>query len=211
MTSDAQMLTNETVKMLDAWKGDIFGELGISEIMKISRKKTKPWVFNALKHLTGSRLLVSKRKGNLDIYRLNLSNPLLMHALQYIDTQKSLDFPYLNILIETIEKIPLRNYCLLVFGSYANGSQRKKSDLDICFLVGNGDEKKIRPHFSDIKLASTVEIDEHYITFDDFVKMLLREEENLAKQIFRNHKLFFNPDIYFKLIMEAHKNGFRPQ
>ena len=43
----------------------------------------------------------------------------------------------------------------------------------------------------------------------DFIKMLLRDEENLAKQIFRNHILFFNPDIYYKLMMEAHKNGFR--
>lgn len=210
MSSDTQMLTNNTVKMLEAWNGDMFGELGISEIMKISRKKTKPWVFNALKQLAASRLLVSRRKGNLDIYSLNMSNPLLWHALQYINAQKSLDFPRLDIVMEAIEKIPLRNYCLLVFGSYANGSQRKKSDLDICFLVEKGDEKKIKPHFSDVKLASTIDIDEHYITFDDFVKMLLREEENLGKQIFRSHKLFFNPDIYYRLIMEAHKNGFRP-
>lgn len=204
------MLTSETVRLLEAWEGDVFGELGTSEIMKISGKKTKPWVFNALKRLTGSKLLVSRRKGNLDIYRLNLGNPLLAQTLQYIEAQNSLRFPQLDIVMETIEKIPLRNYCLLVFGSYANGSQKKNSDMDICFLVGNGDEKKIRPHFSGIKLASAVDIDEHYITFDDFVKMLIREEENLAKQIFRKHKLFFNPDIYFKLIMEAHKNGFRP-
>ena len=203
------MLTNETVKMLDAWNGDIFGELGIAEIMRISRKKTKPWVFNALKQLTSGRLLISRRTGNLDMYSLTLPNPLLVHMLQYIDAQKSLDFPQLSIIVEAIKKIPLRNYCMLVFGSYASGSQRKKSDLDICFLAGDGDEKKIKPHFGDIKLASAVDIDEHYVTFDDFIKMLLREEENLARQIFRNHKLFFNPDIYYKLIMEAHKNGFR--
>ena len=204
------MLTNETVKMLEAWKGNIFGELSIAEIMKISRKKTKPWVFNALKRLAASRLLVSSRKGNLDIYRLNLANPLLAHTLQFLDAQESLGFPHLDIVMDSIERIPLRNYCMLVFGSYADGKQKRSSDLDVCFIVGSGDEKKIKPHFSDIKLASAVDIDEHYITFDDFIRMLLREEENLAKQIFRNHRLFFNPDIYYKLIMEAHKNGFRP-
>ena len=43
----------------------------------------------------------------------------------------------------------------------------------------------IRPYFSDIRLASAVDIDEHYIIFDDFVKMLLREEENLANLRFQ--------------------------
>jgi hypothetical protein len=42
------------------------------------------------------------------------------------------------------------------------------------------------------------------------MKMLLRNEENLGKQIFRNHMLFFNPDIYYRLIRKAHKHGFRP-
>ena len=48
------------------------------------------------------------------------------------------------------------------------------------------------------------------VTFEDFVKMLLREEENLAKQIFIKHKLFYNSEIYYQLLKEAHKHGFRP-
>jgi hypothetical protein len=71
-------------------------------------------------------------------------------------------------------------------------------------------EKKIKPYFNEVKLNYPVSIDEHYITFNDFIKMLLREEENLGKQIFRKQKLFYNADIYYQLIKWAHKNGFRP-
>ncbi|MEK0336571.1 MAG: hypothetical protein QQN41_03950, partial [Nitrosopumilus sp.] len=84
-------------------------------------------------------------------------------------------------------------------------------DIDICFLIENKQtEKRIKPYFNEVKLNHAANIDAHYIAFNDFVKMLLREEENLGKQIFRNHKIFFNADIYYQLIKRAHKNGFRP-
>ncbi len=205
------MINNEKIKLLNVWRNNLFSELSISEIMEISKKKTKPWVFNSLKLLVKSKFLLLKNKGNLGIYSLNLENPLLIQTLQYIEAQNSLEFPELNIIINTIKKIPKKNYCLLIFGSYAEGKATKKSDLDICFLIENKlTEKEIKPYFNEVKLNSIVSIDEHYVTFSDFVKMLLREEENLGKQIFRKHKLFYNSDIYYKLIKEAYKNGFRP-
>jgi len=195
---------------METWKDNLFSEFSISEIMDISKKKTKPWVFNALKRLTKNKLLASKRKGNLDIYSLNLDNPFLIQALQYLEAQNNLNFPQLKIITETINKIPIKNYCLLVFGSHAENKQEKGSDLDICFLIENKQKKEIKPYFNDVKLNHPINVDEHYITFDDFVKMLLRDEENLGKQIFRNHILFYNADIYYQLIKEAYKNGFKP-
>lgn len=204
------MISNKTIRLLEAWKNNIFGQLSISEIMKILRKKTKTWIFNALKLLTKNKLLLSKRISNLDTYSLNLNNPFLIRALQYLEAQNSLNFPHLEVIIESISRIPVKNYCLLIFGSYAEDKQKEGSDLDICFLVENKQaEKKIKPYFNEVKLNHPVNIDEHYIIFNDFVKMLLREEENLGKQIFRKNKLLFNADIYYQLIKEAYKNGFR--
>ncbi len=204
------MIQNKKVKLLEAWEGNIFGEFSISEIMKITKKRTKPWVFNALKLLTKNKLLVSKRKGNLDIYSLNLKNPFLIQFFQYVEVQNSLDFPELDLIIKIIEEIPIKNYCLLIFGSYAENKQTKGSDLDVCFLIENKfQEKKIAPYVNSIKLRSLLSVDEHYITFNDFIEMLLNEEENLGKQIFRKHKLFFNADIFYQLAKEAYKNGFR--
>jgi len=205
------MIQNQKIKLLRSWKNRLFDEFSISEIMKLSKKKTKPWVFTSLKQLTKTRLLLSKRKGNLNLYRLNLDNPLLIQTLQYLEIQNLLDFKNLDLIIEIINKVPLKNYCLLIFGSYAENRQTKNSDLDICFLIERAQlEKKIKPYLNEIKLNYTIGIDDHYITFNDFVRMILREEENLGKQIFRKHRLFFNHEIYYQLIKEAYKNGFRP-
>lgn len=204
------MISNEKLLLLNAWKSSLFAGLSISEIMQISQKETKPWVFNALKELVKNNLLIAVRKGNMDIYSLNTDNPLLFQVLQYLEAQETFLFPRMDIISEAIREIPEKNYCLLVFGSYAEGKQKKDSDLDVCFLVENeAQEKKIKPYFNDVKLNYPFHIDEHYITFNDFVKMLLRPEENLAKQILIKRKLFLNADIYYLLVKEAHEHGFK--
>ena len=204
------MLSNEKIKLLEVWKNDLFNEFSISEIMKLSKKKTKTWVFNSLKLLTKYNIIESKRKANLNLYKLNLKNPLLFQLLQYLEVQNNFKFQKLEIISEIINKLPIKNYSLIVFGSYVDNKQTKNSDLDICFLIENKQsEKKIKPYLTEIKLNYLTKIDEHYIIFNDFVKMLLSDDENLGKQIFRKHKIFFNSDIYYQLVKEAHKNGFR--
>ena len=205
------MISPKQLQLLEVWRSNLFTELSIAEIMKISGKKTKPWVFNTLKQLVQQRLLISTRKGNLDLYGLNLNNPLLLQALQYLEVQKNLLFPLLSIVEEALSAIPIRTYCLLIFGSYAERKQKNDSDLDLCFLVENKIvEKKIKPYVNDLKLHFPTKIDEYYISFGDFEKMLLRKEENLAKQIVRKHILFYNPDLYYQLVKEAYRHGFRP-
>ena len=205
------MISNEKIKLLEAWRMNPFRELSITELMKEAKKETKTWVFNALKLLVKNGILNSRRKANLDIYSLNLENPLSLQFLQYLEAQNNLNFGQLKVISEIIEKMPIKNCSIIVFGSYAASKQTKNSDLDICILIDNKEtEKKIKPYMNDIKLNHPVKIDEHYIIFEDFVKMLLREEENLAKQIFIKRRLFYNSEIYYQSLREAYKHGFRP-
>ena len=205
------MISNEKIRLLEVWRKNPFRELSVAEIMKETKKKTKTWVFNALKLLVNNNILKSTRKANLDIYNLNLENPLSLQFLQYLEAQNNLNFSQLKIISEIIEKIPIKNYSIIMFGSYAENKQTKNSDLDVCLLIDNKEtERKIKPYINEIKLNYSIKIDEHYITFEDFVKMLLREEENLAKQIFIKRRLFYNSEIYYQLLKEAYKHGFRP-
>jgi len=205
------MRTDEKIKILEAWRKNPFSNLSRMEIMKSLNKKTKTWTFNTLKHLVKNRILKSDRKANLDIYSLNLSNPIPLKILDFLEIRESIKFERLDIISEMVNKIPLRGYCLIVFGSYAENKQKKDSDIDICILIRDKeDEKKIKPYIEDIKLNYKIKIDEHYILFNEFIEMLKRTEENLGKQIFRKHRIFYNSDIYYNLIKEAYKNGFRP-
>jgi predicted nucleotidyltransferase len=204
------MISNEKIKLLDIWENKIFDEFSISEIMNLSKKKTKTWVFNSLKLLEKNKLLLSKKKANINIYSLNLDNPLLIQTLQYLESQTMLNFSKLDLIIDIIKNVKAKSYCLIVFGSYAKKEQSAKSDIDICFLAENENiSNKIKPYFNEVKLNHSISIDEHYITFDEFSQMLLRDEENLGKQIAKNHKIFYNADIYYNLLKEANKHGYR--
>jgi len=203
------MISSKKIELLKIWKNNLFSVFSISEIMKKTNKKTKTWIFNSLNELSKKKLIQIQQKGNINLYSLNLKNPILENTLQYIDLQ-DINPQLLQIMEEIIENVPIKTYCLLVFGSYAENKQTKDSDMDICFLIENEKTKKIiEPFIKEIKLNYTIEIDEQYITFDEFVEMLLNNEENLGKQIFKNNKLFFNPNIYFQLLKEAYKHGFR--
>src|SRR3989344_3362487 len=113
------MISNEKIRLLEVWRENLFRELSIAEIMKETKKNTKTWVFNTLKLLVNNNILKSTRKANLDIYRLNLENPSSSQFLQYLEAQNNLNFSQLKIISEVIEKIPINNYSIIIFGSYA--------------------------------------------------------------------------------------------
>jgi predicted nucleotidyltransferase len=197
-------------ELISAWDENLFEAYSIKEIMLRTHKSSKPWVFNNLKHLVKEGLLVSERKGNIGLYSLNWENPLLSAVIQSLRMDKLLSFERLDVISDIIHKVPLRGYCLVVFGSYAEGAQKRDSDMDICFLVDDGEaEKKIRPFYKLARLGSPMELDAHFITYADFIEMLLRDEENLGKQIAMKHQVFYNPDIFYMLLREANRHGYR--
>ncbi len=198
-----------SLQLLTAWNDDLSAERSIAAIMKLTGKRSKPGVFLALRRLVAARLLAVRKEANIGLYRLELDNPLLYHGLQCLDSQTT--FPQLDLLLELVREIPQKAYCLIVFGSYAAGTQRKGSDLDLCFLVPDEQTgKRIAAHVDAAALRHPINIDDHYFTFNDFHEMLVNGEENLGKQIYRSHRILFNADIYYRITSEAHRHGFRP-
>jgi hypothetical protein len=59
------------------------------------------------------------------------------------------------------------------------------------------------------KLKSVVEIDAHVISKDEFFQMLVNDEENLGKQIAKKHLALVNHQIFYGLVNEGMKHGFR--
>ena len=201
--------STEEFEILANFKRKPFYDFGISEIMKLSKKKSKPWVFNTLTRFEKDGLIVKKRKGNMNLYRASIKNPSLIGCFMFMECLKLQKMKHNIIIAKLIESIPLKNYCLIVFGSYANKTQKTDSDLDVCFLTDNEKSaKKLKSYINEVKSKSPVSIDENIITFNEFVEMLLETEENLGKQIYKNHIIAFNGNIFYELAKGANKRGF---
>ena len=60
-----------------------------------------------------------------------------------------------------------------------------------------------------MELKSLIKLDGHVITKDEFLEMLRVDYENLGKEIVRKHLVIHNPVIFYSLIKEGIKNGFK--
>ncbi|MFH0956624.1 MAG: nucleotidyltransferase domain-containing protein [Candidatus Aenigmatarchaeota archaeon] len=199
----------EEFGILSSFKYKPFYEFGISEVMKLSEKKSKPWVFNALSKFEKGGLLLKETKGNMNLYRAAMDNPSLVNHFLFMEALKLQGMRNKDVVSRLIENIPAKDYCLVVFGSYALRSEKADSDMDLCFLAeSEAGLKRLKPYVNEVKAKSPVSMHEQFVTFDEFVEMLLRKEENMGKQIYKGHTLAYNGGIFYGLVKEAHKRGF---
>lgn len=106
------MLTHKQLELLDAWRSSLNSELAISDIMSYAGKRSKPWAFLALKEMKENEILISRRVGNMDLYKLNFSHPSLIYILQYIDASIALKYPALKQ-VSKILKTQLKDFIVL--------------------------------------------------------------------------------------------------
>jgi len=145
--------------------------------LSISSRTAMIW----LDALEKKGILASKMKGKIKSYSIRktfLSKQYFLLAEQY----KKIIFLENNPLIkEIIEKIDdsLKGMVIL-FGSYANRTQKEDSDLDL-FLVGDYDPKRVR------LLVERYGLDINIKTYPLEVFEKRINDDILLKEIFRNH------------------------
>jgi hypothetical protein len=77
------------------------------------------------------------------------------------------------------------------------------------FIENDEKKKKIIASINSAKLKTPIEIDSHVITKAEMIEMLTNDEENLGKQIARKHLAVYNNQIFYEIIKEGIKHGFR--
>ena len=142
---------------------------------------------------------------------LNLDNNIVFY---YLALYNDFRIPHLaDISLETLKKeigeeTPF--FSIIIFGSYAVGEQEKGSDLDIAIFVESEDNrKKIESLANSAKLKSALEMDIHVIPKGEMIEMLTSKEENLGKQIARKHLAVYNHRIFYEIVKEGMRHGFR--
>ena len=79
--------------------------------------------------------------------------------------------------------------------------------MDIAVIIDK-ENIKIKPYIEKVARKEIITIDYHIIEKGEFKEMLLREEENLGKEIYRKHLIIWGGNAYYELIREAGENGF---
>lgn len=132
---------------------------------------------------------VNQKEFNADVFRAEL--------LRKTDLLRNKDFSALDSYFKDIEK-PF--FILLLFGSYASGESRKKSDIDLMLIA---DDKKLKEEVKG--KTSLIPLDIHLLHFTsgEFLSMLKTTEFNVGKEAFYNNIILFGVEDYYRLIKHA--------
>ncbi|MBD3310723.1 hypothetical protein GF351_05900 [Candidatus Woesearchaeota archaeon] len=198
----------EELKIIDLFRKNLLSEFTLKDIMKKLNKKSYNWTYNSVMKLS-KNILLSEKKGNSTVVSLNLKNQVALTYLIYLDRKEAFSkgLPIINEIIESCSKATTY-FSLLVAGSYATGNINKNSDIDLIIIVEDSDEKaEIKPHLKEVTRLATINVDEHIFTRKEFYQMLVSDDENFGKEVFRKHLLFYGIEAYYQIIKEAIKNG----
>lgn len=196
------MLNENIFKVLSLFIGDYQKEVYGREAARELGMNQKT-VSNVLLRLGKENILRSKTEGRNKVYRLNLSNPALMHVLSMVEEEKAVRFREESGLGRDFidEIIKSRSPLVIIFGSYANGTQKKDSDVDILVLSPFDADLSDVQKFYKIK-ASIKEYTEKEL------KEALRSGDYLITEVLRKHIVLVGSDIFVKMVLEVfHERG----
>ena len=148
--------------------------------------------------------------GNLFLYSVNLENSTVFSYFDILirDSLPSLVKKSLVIINEELSETPFIS--LVIFGSFADGKQTEKSDLDLAVFVHTAEDKKQGElALLSAELKSILPVDAHVFTKEEMQQMLREKNENVGKQIAYKHLPVHNPRIFYAILNEGINNGFK--
>ncbi|MFH0798286.1 MAG: nucleotidyltransferase domain-containing protein [Candidatus Woesearchaeota archaeon] len=204
------MLTGKQLKILAPFAREPFRELTLKEIKSSSKSNSNNLLSLAIRKFKEENLIIERKVGRSSLYRANLDSDALLDYFVMVGRSR-LPQHIMKFLARFREEQDMHCpfYSIAVFGSYADGSNRKSSDIDIAIFVDKKDAR-FNLALNGIDLLSTVKVDAHLIPSDEFMEMLSNHEQNLGKEIARNHIIISNPSIFYSLLKKGVSKGFRP-
>ena len=205
------MLTKKQLGILNIFQKNEFKKLTWKRVKELSKEKSSSVIQDAIKAFLSEELINEEKIGTSKIYTINHKNN---KVYTYFETynKESLPKQVLKSVKELEDSLDKHTpfYSIVIFGSYASREQKKDSDLDIAVFIEQEDKRKIvEAVFKSMELKSILTMDGHVITKDEFLEMLKVDYENLGKEIARKHLIIHNPVIFYSLIKEGMKHGFK--
>jgi len=174
-------------------------------IRGISRKLGKSYtlVYNNIADLEIKEIIKKQSVPPAQIVTLNEYAPLEIFI--DIEFKRKNNFLKKHAWIRLMLKDILKNsnnpfFILMVFGSYAKGSQNEKSDLDLLIIVN--DKKEIRNAENTLQKAYTkIKKSINIVDTEDFKEMIKNTEKlNIGNEAKKHHILLYGIEEYYQII-----------
>ena len=204
------MLTPKQIKIFEAFLRKPYKELTYKEVKDYSKEKSNSIIQKAMGKFLAEELIKKRGVGNIILYNVNLENSVVFSYFDILIKEKMSNLVKNSLMIVKEELSNIEFISLVIFGSYVEGKQKEKSDLDIAIFVNSVDDKNnCELSMKSAELKSILQLDVHVITKEDMLQMLKDKHENLGKQIAYKHLTIQNPIIFYSILAEGINNGFK--
>jgi len=165
---------------------------GLSRILSIPYAS----FYRTMKQMTG--LIHVQDIGRAKTISLNRDNPVIRSYLSIASEEQKAAYkqPIIRIIADELNTKDI----VILFGSFADNTQTKKSDIDILVISRSG-RKTIS--FSRYELLFKRQINPIFMTRREFRLMLRQKQENLGKQVLKKHIILNNPEAFWELVLNA--------
>jgi len=205
------MLTKKEIILLKPFVKEPWKSFTLSEIKAISKNKSHHYVYDSLDKFSREGILKVNKRGNTNLYSIDSNregNINYLTLAEFMIKEERADLPYKN-LFKIIEKIKSNFFSFLITGSYAEGKQKKTSDIDVIIIIPDSDSKK--PCEIALKEGELMIPEVHGFVFtqEEFYLMLVNKEFNLGKEAVKKHIILYGAEAYYKILLGAIENGFK--
>jgi len=153
--------------------------------------------YEMVKRLEKEGVINVRKYGNVSIVKFNHNFNESVFLVENQRKKELLKNKNLRVLYRRIKEIKNPFFICVVFGSYAKGTARKGSDLDLCVITN---EEEVDREINTILDITPFEI--HYLRFssDEFIKMLKTTEFNVGKEIVKNKIILKGIEGFYELV-----------
>lgn len=184
------MIHNKYYEIVKQFLGNYYREVYGRELVGKTGLSQKG-IALALEELEKQSILKSQKRGTLRLYSLNKQFTGVKDVLVIAELVKKMEFMVkqrkLAYLFQSDKRI------VGIFGSYAKGTQKADSDIDL-FIIG----KKHNNDYDAKGNSVGAEISIKYFSEQEW-KRLLKEKNNLCKEIISNHVLVFDTEQFIHI------------
>lgn len=194
-------LTKTELRILELFTSKPTYSFTIREVSREIKKDLKI-VHTSIKNLAENNFFLRDKHGRLSLdYKKNIQDLAYVENLRKEKFFKK--FPFIKIQTEGfLKKTGPNFFILLVFGSYAEGKIRKKSDIDLLAVLPEEDENEsFERELNSVLSLSSKKFHIHVISQKSFEEMLAKREElNVANETLNRHLILYGAEAYYKLI-----------
>ncbi|MBU0460563.1 MAG: nucleotidyltransferase domain-containing protein [Nanoarchaeota archaeon] len=181
------------LKYLIEHKEEKFSINQLAKIRKINYKSA----YQNIEKLEKRGVIRVEKLGNITLCSFNYHFDPLVFKVEWERREEIKKNRIIKSICRELETIEVSYFTVLLFGSYAQGSQTKNSDLDLLVIV---DEKNIEKGIK--RTLSRLPYDVHgtYVNSTEFFLMIKSREFSVIEEVKKNNVILYGIENYYQLI-----------